>query len=132
MNKYHLVVMLFALVLTVPTAISYAQTDVPDELPVNFSLSHAVLIVIGIFGGLTTAYLGSRKSKAKDPTYVFDIHKFMDRVIVASIASVAIAITSAAGFVELNIITIFLIYTSTIGTAELALQARSKNSKATT
>lgn len=132
MNRYHLFAILFAVVVTIPTGLAFAQdSGVPtDELPINFSMSQLVLVIIGVFGGLTTAYLGSRKAKADDPSYTFDIHRFLDRVIVASIASVGIAITSAAGFVELNVVTIFLIYTSTIGTAELALQARKKNAKA--
>ena len=133
MNKYHLYAILLVAVIAIPTALAYAQEpDLPSgDIPISFDAAHGILIIIGVLGGLTTAYLGSRKAKANNANYSFDIHRFLDRVIIAVITSIGLAITAATGFVELNIVTIFLIFTSTVGTAELALQARAKNTKKT-
>lgn len=120
--------LLVILAIGVPLAIAQENaTDGAEEIAIEFSASQVVVIAVGALGGLTTAYLGSRKRKSADPKYVFDIHKFMDRVIIAVIVSVGLAIAAMVDIVVLNPVTIFMIFTSSIGTAELGLQVWQRN-----
>jgi len=114
------------------TGLAYAQEtpSIPEDIPIVFSEAQILIIGVGILGGLTSAYLGSRKAKATaaDGTpYQFNIHKFGDRVIMACITSIGLAITAAAGFLELNAITLFLIYVGSLGTAQLTMEVRNRN-----
>ena len=69
-----------------PTELAYAQ-ELPEELPINFKASDLVIIVLGVLGGLTVAFLGKANATAKDPTEKFNGAKFARPVIVAVLAS---------------------------------------------
>jgi len=129
------IVPLAVVLLVLIPALAFAEEHLPDDtidVEFNFTASEAVILVIGIIGGLTTAYLGYRKASRNDPALKFNITRFLDRVIIAIITSVGLAIVSATNIVELNLVTMFLIFTSTIGTSELALQANAlRGAKAT-
>lgn len=119
-------------VMTIGTIGSAFAQDLPDEaidVAFNFTAAEAAILIIGILGGLTTAYLGYRKAKRADENLTFNITKFLDRVIISVIASVGLAITSATGIVELNLVTMFLIFTSSLGTSELVLELNALRGK---
>jgi len=104
-----------------------AQETIPDpELPIEFSAAHAVVVLLGVFGGLTTAYLGYRKARKAKPDEKFNITKFGDRVIIAVLASIGLAIGAAVAVTELNIVTMYMIFMASIGTSEFVLQIRSR------
>jgi len=132
MNFRVLYVMIIALVLTATIGylgIAYAQNEtqvVITETDIAIGGNEIVIVLVGAFGGLTSAYLGYRKnhSATKEP---FEFTKFFDRVIMAVIASVGLAIGSATGFVELNLFTLFMIFVASLGTSELVMQIRNRN-----
>lgn len=116
MNKQY-VVMLIVVAGLIPVA--YAQTEVP-EMDINVSVAQAVVIGIGIAGGITSAYLGMAKAKnaaTKENPYVFNQEKFINRVVLATLTSIGLAITAAAGFLELTLVTMYLIFMASLGTA---------------
>jgi len=108
---------------------AFAQEEAEtEEIPIQIGTDQVVIVVVGIFGGLTTAYLGSRKAKSQDPNYQFDIHKFLDRVLMALISSVPLAFAAATDIIVLDIPTMFMVYLAAIGTAELTMELRNRNS----
>lgn len=124
MNRKIMAVMLFVVIAAIPI-IAIAQEEIPSgDIPINFSPAHGLIILVGALGGVTSAYLGSRKAKKEDKDYKFDIHNFLNRVILACITSIGLAITAAAGLLELNAVTLFLIFAASIGTAHLVKAAR--------
>lgn len=118
MNKKYIhasipaIVAVIAILAMGSTELAYAQDtpDLPDELPVNFKASDLVIIVLGVLGGLTVAFLGKANATAKDPTEKFNGAKFARPIIVAVLASIPLAITASLQYTELNLVTMFLIY----------------------
>ena len=92
---------------------------IPDELPVNFRTSDAIIIVLGVLGGLTVALLGKSEA-SKAPSYKFDARKFARPIIIAVLASVPLAIAASLQFTELNLVTMFMIYAASGFVAELS------------
>ena len=116
------IVLLFALI-AISTAVlpsAYAQGET-ISIPINFDTSQGIVLAIGAFGGITTAYLGWRKSPDVES---FDGRKFLRPVAIAILIAIPLAITAASGFVELNLVTMFMIYMASIGTAVLSKQLR--------
>ena len=100
-------------------ATAFAQ-EIPVDIPINIGVGHIVVIFLGVAGGATVAILGNSKAKKEDgETYEFDARKFARPFLVAVLTSIPLAIASAAGFAELNVVTMFMIYGSTLGVAEL-------------
>jgi len=121
LKKFTSMAVLLSILAIMPMAFAEEHEET-EEIPVSITTDQIVIVAVGIFGGLTTAYLGYRKARRKDPNLRFEITRFGDRVIISIIASLGIAVGSAADIVELTLFTMFLLYTSTIGTAELVLQ----------
>jgi len=126
---------LYAIViaLTIVSAIgyfgfAYAQEEevVITEPDIEIGTNEIVIVLIGALGGLTSAYLGYRKnhSETKAP---FEFTKFFDRVIMAVIVSVGLAIGSATDLVQLNLFTMFMIFVAALGTSELIMEIRNRN-----
>ena len=108
---------------------AFAQTTI--DVPVEISQAEVIVLIVGGLAGLTTAYLGYRKNKSEDPNLKFDITKFMDRVLVAVITSVGLAIGVAADILVLNFFTLYMIFVSAIGTSELVMELRHRNGSKT-
>jgi len=124
MNKILLLLVLGIIPALVGTA--YAQSAGID-VPIEFTGAEITVLFIGGLAGLTTAYLGYRKAKAKDNSLKFNITRFMDRVIIAVLTSVGLAIGVASDLLILNLFTMYLIFVSALGTAELVMELRTKN-----
>lgn len=102
----------------IPSA--FAQTEITSDIPINFSLSQFIVIGLGVAGGLTVAFLGKAKAQKEDTNFEFDARKYARPILIATLTSIPLAITAAAGFVELNLVTMFLIYTASLGTAAVS------------
>ena len=115
------IVALLAIVGTDITGLAYAQETptLPDEIPVNFRTSDAVIIGLGVLGGLTVAFLGKSEA-SKETNFKFDGRKFARPVVIAVLTSIPLAIAAAMQFTELNLVTMFLIYAATMGIAEVS------------
>ncbi len=99
---------------------AFAQTELPSEIPINFSVSQLIVIGLGIAGGITVAMLGKAKAEKEDESFEFDARKYARPILIAALTSIPLAITAAIGFVELNLVTMFLIYTASLGTAAVS------------
>jgi len=114
-QRYTLALVLLAL--AVPFA--YAQEEV-SEIPITVGAVESVIIGIGVAGGVTSAYLGMSKAKneATDANpYVFNKEKFINRVVLAVLTSVGLAITASVGMLELNLVTMYMVFMASLGTA---------------
>lgn len=108
--------------------IAYAQNEtevVVTEPNIEVGGNEIAIVFIGALGGLTSAYLGFRKNHTKGDT--FDVTKFFDRVIMAVITSIGLAIASAANILVLDLFTMYLIFVSALGTSELVMELRHRN-----
>ena len=114
-------------VMLIGTAFAQSTIDIPIEL----SESEVIVLIVGALGGLTSAYLGYRKNRSTDPNTKFDITKFLDRVLVAVITSVGLAIGVAADVLVLNFFTLYMIFVSSLGTAEFVMELRHRNGSTT-
>jgi len=123
-------------VLIIMPLMAFAQDNETEpalaDVPIEFSTGEILIIVVGAFAGLTTAYLRMRKSRsdaiAKGEEWKFDATRFIDRIVMAVIASVPLAIGAAANVIVLNPFTIIMIYLAALGSSELILELREKNS----
>ena len=107
--------------------IAYAQEEevvvtVPD---IEIGGNAIAIVIIGALGGLTSAYLGFRKNHTKGDT--FDVTKFLDRVLMAVITSIGLAIASAANILTLDLFTMYLVFVASLGTSELVMEIRHRN-----
>lgn len=106
----------------------YAQNtpDLPDDIPINFKASDGIIIILGVMGGLTVAFLGKANATKKDPNEKFDGAKFARPIIVAVLTSIPLAIAASLQYTELNIITMFLIYAASGFVAEVSNRIKKK------
>ncbi len=106
---------------------AYGQEAVPvDEIPIEFSTQEAIIIITGVLGGLTIAYLGYREAKNKDPKITFKGTRFIDRIILATLVSIPLAIGASADLVVLNFFTLWMVYATSLGTTEVIMRLREK------
>ena len=134
MSKLRLIIMLpMLVVILVGSQLAFAQNDTEtqamEDVPITIGSSEALILLVGALGGLTTAYLGYRKAHSQTPDVKFSVTKFLDRVIVAVIVSIGLAIAAATNLLELNLFSLFLVFTSSLGTSELVMQIRNRNAK---
>lgn len=100
------------------------------DVPVEITNAEILIVLLGVFGGLTTAYNGYRKNKVEQgDQFKWDSGKFFDRVIMGVLTSVPLAIGAAADVITLNIFTIVLIYLASLGGSELIMEIRARNKK---
>jgi len=106
---------------------AYGQEDTPiEEIPLEISTSEVLIVGVGALGGLTIAYLGYREARAKDPKITFQGTRFIDRVILATLVSVPLAIGAASDLVVINLFTLWMVYGTSLGTAEVIMRLRQK------
>jgi len=115
------------------TTVAFAQennTDTTVDIAFEFTAAESAIVLLGVLGGLTTAYNGYRKNKIKQgDSFKWDSGKFIDRVIMGVIVSVPLAIGAATDLVTLNIFTIVMIYLASLGGSELIMELRARNAK---
>lgn len=112
------------------TSTVFAQEAVAD-IPIEISGSELLIVVVGALGGLTVAYLGYREARSKDPKITFSGTRFADRVILATLVSIPLAIGAASDLVAINLFTLWMVYGTSLGTAEVIMRLRNKNQPAT-
>jgi hypothetical protein len=132
-SRFYLVLLIVGIVVAgITTSGVFAQEEIPtntqlDEIPIEFTAQEAIIAIVGTLGGLTTAYLGYRKAKTEKPDLKFDVTKFFDRIIMAVIPAIGFAIAASAHILELNIFTLFMVFTASLGTSELIMEIRNRN-----
>ena len=128
-----IVLFLLPLLAIIP-AMAFAQeagTDIPLDVEIEFTDAEGVVIGLGALAGVTTAYLRMRAARAKaieaGQEWNFDATRFIDRVLMAVIASIPLALGSASNIIVLNAFTMVMIYLAALGSSELILELRNKN-----
>lgn len=109
-------VILIAVSISLGINSAYAQEPVSLE-DISFE-NEGIIIIIGVTGGLVSAWQGF--SKTNTP---FNPRKFIDRVIVSIIASVGIAIGAFASTSETGLFMYVMIFFASIGASQLTIKA---------
>ena len=126
MNKQVATVLIMCILIV--SGIGFASAQ--EEPEIAFSEFQFTVIVIGAFGGLVTAYNGYVKNKnQKGKDFVFDRSAFLDRVFMAILGSIPLAIAESANVVKLDLYGAWIIFAASIGTAELIMEIRNRNKK---
>lgn len=131
MQKNILIVGLLAIILTTSIGYVHAQNEDPvpnDEPEIAFSEFQIIVIGIGALAGLVTAYNGYSKNKTElGDAFKFDRKAFLDRVLMAVLGSIPLAVMESANIVKLDIFGAWIIFISSLGTAQLILEIRTRN-----
>ncbi len=117
---------MFAIIaLTVSTTgLASAQTEEPE---IAFSEFQLAIIGIGVLAGFVTAYNGYRRSQNGESPEPFNITKFLDRVFMAVIGSIPLAIAESANIIRLDLFGAWIVFAAALGTSELIMEIRTRN-----
>jgi len=123
MQKRVAIIAVIALLTVSGIGIANAQSE-PD---IAFSDFQILVIGIGTIGGFVTAYNGYVKNKKEQgEAFKFDRSAFLDRIFMAVLGSVPLAIAESANIVRLDLFGAWIIFTASIGTAELVMEIRNR------
>ena len=121
MKKQFMSTAIIALIsIVMVSGLAYAQEEAPEEAVLTFEEQLAI-VGVGVLAGLITAYQGFSKS-GED----FVLKLFLDRVITAVIASLAIAVSTVVLEEPVTLFTLVMVFLASIGTASLFLTGRQK------
>lgn len=123
MQKSKMAIFAFAAVLVSGTGLAFGQ----EEPEIAFSEFQLAIIGIGVIAGFVTAYNGFRKSKNGTNPEKFDITKFLDRVFMAVLGSIPLAVAESANVVKLDLFGAWIVFAASLGTSELIMEIRNRN-----
>jgi len=125
MNRNVIVVGILAILASSGLTHAFAEEHEPE---IVFSEFQLVVIGIGALAGFVTAYNGYVKNKrAKGADFKFDRTAFLDRVFMAVLASIPLAVAESANVVKLDLFGAWIIFAAALGTAELIMEVRGRN-----
>jgi len=129
MNKQILIVGIIAILATSGIGLANAQNNTQNEEPeIAFSEFQIWVFGIGALAGLVTAYNGySKRKRQLKEKFVFDRRAFLDRVFMAILASVPLAIAESANIVKLDLFGAWIIFAAALGTTQLIMEIRNRN-----
>lgn len=128
--KFKRTAILASILLVTVGSLAYAQEEAEHEPEEEAGLTYeeqVAIVGVGVLAGLVTAYQGFSKS---GKPFVFRL--FLDRVIVAIISSLGIAIASVVVEEPVTLFTLVLVFLASAGAATFALKGRVKTPKTTT
>lgn len=117
-------IVLVAVIVT-GTGYAFGQEEEPGFAFSDFQLA---VIGIGVLAGFVTAYNGYTKAK-RESNETFDITKFLDRVFMAVLGSIPLAIAESANIVVFDLFGAWIIFVSSLGTAEFIMEVRARANK---
>ncbi len=124
MNKKTLVVGIFALLATTGIGLAYAEEHEPE---IAFSEFQLVVIGIGALAGFVTAYNGYvKKKRSEGEGFKFDRTRFLDRVFMAVLGSIPLAVAESANIITLDLFGAWIIFAAALGTSELIMEIRGR------
>lgn len=127
MNRSVLAVGIFAILAVSGIGIAFAEEHEPE---IAFSEFQLAVIGIGAFAGFVTAYNGYvKKKRSEGDSFKFDRTAFLDRVFMAILASIPLAVAEAANVVKLDLFGAWIIFAASLGTAQLIMEVRSRGSR---
>ncbi len=118
MNRKIAVIGIILIAVSISLGINSAYAQEPKTLEDISFESEGVIIIIGVVGGLVSAWQGFSKTNS-----AFNVRKFIDRVIVSIIASVGIAIGAFVATEETGIFMYVMVFFASIGASQLTLKA---------
>lgn len=118
MNRKIAVIGIILIAVSLSLGINSAYAQEPRTLEDISFEGEGIIVIIGVLGGLVTAYQGF--SKTNSP---FNVRKFFDRVIISIIASVGIAIGAFASTTETGLFMYVMVFFASIGASQLTLKA---------
>lgn len=124
MNRSMIVVGIFAILITSGIGLAFAEEHEPE---IAFSEFQLVVIGIGALAGFVTAYNGyTKKKKAAEKDFVFDRTAFLDRVFMAVLGAIPLAVAESANIIKLDLFGAWIIFTAALGTSQLIMEIRSR------
>ena len=109
------------------SAIGLAQGE-EHEPQIAFSEFQLTIIGIGAIAGLVTAYNGYAKNKREQgDAFKFDRSKFLDRVFMAVLGSIPLAIAESANVVVLDLFGAWIVFAAALGTSQLIMEVRARS-----
>lgn len=126
MQKSKIVVMALVAIMISSIGVAYGQEQQDPEIA--FSEFQLVIFGIGALAGLVTAYNGYASKKRKEgKSFVFDPRAFLDRIFIATLASIPLAIAESANIVKLDLFGAWIIFAAALGTTQLIMEVRARN-----
>ncbi len=127
MNKHVLIVGIFAVLATSGIGLAFAEEHEPE---IAFSEFQLVVLGIGALAGFVTAYNGYVKNKREQgDAFKFDRTAFLDRVFMAVLASIPLAVAESANVVKLDLFGAWIIFAAALGSAQLIMEIRARARK---
>lgn len=131
MQRQMIVIALMTVIAVSAIGLTYGQEaeviEETQEPEIVFSEFQFAILGIGAFAGLVTAYNGYVKNKRQQgDKFVFDITKFLDRLFMAVLWSIPLAIAESANIVVLDLFGAWLVFGTALGMAELTMEVRAR------
>lgn len=124
MNRQLFIVGIFAILITSGIGLAFAEEHEPE---IAFSEFQLIVIGIGALAGFVTAYNGyTKKKKAEGEKFVFDRTAFLDRVFMAILGSIPLAVAESANIIKLDLFGAWIIFAAALGTSQLIMEVRNR------
>ena len=118
-------VLLLVVISVSSIGIAHGQELEPEII---FSEFQIMIIGIGVLAGLVTAYNGyASKKKKQGDAFKFDPRSFLDRVFIAVLSSVPLALAESANMLTLDLFGAWIIFSASLGTTQLVMEVRKRN-----
>lgn len=125
MQKTKIAVMALIAIMVTSMGLAYGESHEPE---IAFSDFQIWVFGIGALAGLVTAYNGyARNKQQQGETFKFDARKFLDRVFMAILASIPLAIAESANVIKLDLFGAWIIFAAALGTSQLIMEVRGRN-----
>ncbi len=125
MNRNMMIVGIFAILTTSGIGLAFAEEHEPE---IVFSEFQFIVIGIGVIAGFVTAYNGYAKNKREQgKEFEFDRSKFLDRVFMAVLGSIPLAIAESANVIKLDLFGAWIIFAAALGTSQLIMEVRNRS-----
>ena len=126
MQKSKIAIFAVVAIMVTGTGLAFGQ-ETPEEPEIVFNEFQIAIIGIGIAAGFVTAYNGWRKSQNGDNPEKFVLTKFLDRVFIAALGSIPLAIAESVNVLKLDLFGAWIVFAAALGTTELIMEIRNRN-----
>lgn len=127
MQKTKMAVFALVAVMVTGTGLIFGQEEEPPQPEIEFNEFQVAIIGIGAGAGFVTAYNGFRKSQNGENPEKFVLTKFLDRVLMAVLGSIPLAIAESANMLKLDLFGAWIVFAAALGTAQLVMEVRTRN-----
>lgn len=134
MQRQMIAIALMTVIVISAIGLTYGQeaevVEETQEPEIVFSEFQFAVIGISVFAGLVTAYNGYAKNKREQgDKFSFDWSKFLDRVFMAVLGSIPLAVMESANVIKLDLFGAWIIFAAALGTSQLIMEVRARRGK---